>query len=496
MGGDPARAGDAGSDVRGRLVAVWKRVLALSWPVMLEQTFRTMMRTTDIVVTALFSPVAVAAIGLADLYARFPLWVGLGLGAGAIALSSQDTGSGADANRDEAISGALLLGALLGVPFVAFGLLFGREAVALLGAPAEVARTGGLYLTVIFATAPARHVGLIAARSLQGTGDTRTPMYVNVAGNLLNIALSVVLGLGLLGAPRLEVLGVGLATATANVVIAVALLAALAGTWADAGLTVPSDPVVARQLVVVSAPSVAEGLASTLAEFPLNAILLGFGTEVNAAFQIGRRVYQQVTSPLSRGLNVGASVVVGQALGAGDAARARFEGWATTALGVVTVGTIGLVLVAAAPALAGLLVEGETARTTVEFARVYGLTAGAPGRAARRERDPGPVRRAHHRDVRVDGRRHLPARGRARLRRARGVRRHRGDVRLDGARGGGILPTRELGRACDRDDGRTWKRDPGLTRREAMGGWRDPRARAPHAFGGTPYPQWKPPRHP
>ena len=39
------------------------------------------MRTVDILVTALFSPVAVAAIGLADLYARFPLRVGLGMGA-------------------------------------------------------------------------------------------------------------------------------------------------------------------------------------------------------------------------------------------------------------------------------------------------------------------------------------------------------------------------------------------------------------------------------
>ena len=41
----------------------------------------TLMRTVDILVTALFSPVAVAAIGLADLYARFPLGVGLGMGA-------------------------------------------------------------------------------------------------------------------------------------------------------------------------------------------------------------------------------------------------------------------------------------------------------------------------------------------------------------------------------------------------------------------------------
>jgi Na+-driven multidrug efflux pump len=98
---------------RARLFGVWRRVFDLSWPVMAEHVLRTLMRTTDIVVTGLFSPAAVAAIGLADLYARLPLRIGLGLGSGVIALSSQDTGSGATANRDEAITQALLVGALI-----------------------------------------------------------------------------------------------------------------------------------------------------------------------------------------------------------------------------------------------------------------------------------------------------------------------------------------------------------------------------------------------
>jgi putative MATE family efflux protein len=402
-----------------RVRSVWKRVFSLAWPVMAEQTFRTAMRTTDILVTAAISPVAVVAIGLADLYARFPLWVGLGMGGGAIALSSQDTGASEDdggdgettggrgdgdrptddhdrgegpdrerpdgeaaadrasANRDQAISSAVVLGAVLGVPFAAFGVLFGESAIALLGADPEVVELGGQYLAVIFLTAPARHVALVAARSLQGTGDTRTPMYVNVVANGLNITASAVLGLGLLGAPRLGVLGVGAATAAANVFTAGALCLALLGDWSDADLVRPTDAVVFWQLVVVSAPSVAEGLLSTLAEFPFNAILLGFGTAVNAAFQVGRRVYQQVTSPLSRGYNVAVSVVVGQALGSEDPEEARYLGWATAGLGVVTVGAIGVVLAVVAPPLVDLFADdAETARYAVDFARVYGLTAG------------------------------------------------------------------------------------------------------------------------
>ncbi|WP_418282907.1 MATE family efflux transporter [Halorubrum sp. DTA98] len=367
-----------------RLRRVWTRVFSLAWPVMAEQTFRTAMRTTDIVVTALFSPAAVVAIGLADLYARFPLRIGLGLGGGAIALSSQDTGAGATDTRDEAVTQAILLGAISGLPFVVFGLFLGEFAIDVFGrlvgqpTPAEVVALGSVYLAIVFATAPARHVALVAARALQGTGDTRTPMYVNVLANSVNIAGSVLLGLGLWGFPRLEIVGVGLATAAANVLTAGLLSAAIYGSWADASFTRPRDLTITRQLLRVSAPRMAEGFGSEIAEFPFNALLLGFGEAVNAGFQIGRRVYQQVTGPLSRGYNVAASVLVGQALGAGDPDDARFNGWAVAGLGVVTVGTIGLVLVVLAPWLVSIFTaDAETAAYAVDFARVYGIAGAA-----------------------------------------------------------------------------------------------------------------------
>ncbi len=368
----------AGNPGRERVLQVWRRVLSLSWPVMAEHVFRTLMRTTDVIVTGFFSPAAVAAIGLADLYARLPLRIGLGLGTGAIALSSQDTGSGATANRDEAVSQALLLGVVTGIPFILFGFLFGRAAIAILGAPADVAEMGGTYLAIIFATAPARHVALVGARSLQGTGDTRTPMYVNVISNLLNVIGSVVLGLGLFGAPPLGIVGVGLATAFGNVFTALLLLAAMWTDWSDASLARPHDWVIARQLVTVSIPRIAEGLVATAIEFPFNSLLLGLGTEVNAAYQIGRRAYQQITAPLARGYNVAASIVVGQGVGEGRPDEARFEGWATAALGIITVGTIGFLLVLFADVFVVLFTrDPATLEYAAGFAQAYGLAAPA-----------------------------------------------------------------------------------------------------------------------
>ncbi|WP_410765703.1 MATE family efflux transporter [Haloferax sp. DFSO60] len=366
----------------GRLRAVWRRIFALAWPVMAEQTSRTAMRTVDVAVTAALSPAAVVAIGLADLYARFPLRIGLGLGSGAIALSSQDTGSGADTNRSEAIQTALLLAFLAGLPFIAFGFLLGDVAIGVFPASERAVQLGTTYLAVVFATAPARLLALVGARSLQGIGDTRTPMVVNLFANVLNIGLSVGLGFGLFGLPALGVFGVGLATSTANVVSASLLLFALFRPSSAIGFVRPRDRTVATQLVGISAPRVGEGIAAELAEFPFNALLLGFGDAVNAGFQIGRRVYQQVTGPLARGYSVAASILVGQALGEGDRERARFNGAAVALLSVVTVGGIGFLLAAFAEPAVGLLGTGGNDADlawAVEFAIAYGLAA--PGLA-------------------------------------------------------------------------------------------------------------------
>jgi putative MATE family efflux protein len=353
---------------------VWRWTLSLSWPVMIQQVFQTLMRTTDIIVTGLFSPVAVAAIGLADLYAQIPLRLGQGLGGAAIALSSQDTGAGADANRDEAVTQALIIGALIGVPLAVAGALFGSTAIDLLGAAPEVVRLGGLYLAVILVASPAKHVAIIGVRALQGTGDTKTPMLINIGSNVINIACSVVLGLGIGPFPRLGIFGVGLATALANAFTAASILLAFTTDRIGLSFRRPRDWTITRQLVVVGTPQFAEGMSSTVAMFPFNALLLGFGTEVVAAFHIGRRMRQQVTAPFYRSFSTASSVITGQTLGGDDPESARFNGLAVIALAFVLLGLSGGALIVGAAPLARVFTsDPATLAYAVDFARVFGL---------------------------------------------------------------------------------------------------------------------------
>lgn len=366
--------------MHSRILAVWRKTISMTWPVMTEQAFNTLMRTTDILITAAFSPAAVAAIGLADLYTRIPLRIGLGLGSGAITLSSQETGREAKASRDEAITQALALGFLVGLPFTLAGVLVSNWLIAFLGADTAVVRLGGTYLMLVFAASPARIVGLVGAQSLQGTGDTRTPMYINISGSVLNIIASLALGLGLGPFPKLHVVGVGIATAGATVLTAIVFLVVIAMPQTEAEFARPRNPVITRHLVAVSTPKVGGGMLTMVAQFGFNALLVNFGTAVYAGYNLGRRMHQQVTGPIYRSFRTSASIIVGQQLGEGNLDDARFEGYAVAALALTLLVLAGGALAVWAEPLVRLFTDDDaTVHYAVAFARVYGVLALAFG---------------------------------------------------------------------------------------------------------------------
>ena len=358
-----------------RFLSIWQRTFTLGWPIAVEETLTTLMRTVDIVITGLFSPAAVAAVGLADLYAQIPQRIGQGLGTGAIAISSQDTGRGADRTRNRATTQAIIIGALCGIPLVIVGLLFSHALIAILGAESEVAHLGGLYLAFVFAAAPMRIVGRVGARSLQGTGDTRTPMLATGSANALNIVLTVSLGLGIWGAPDLGIVGVGVATAVSRTFEALTIVGAIASARTPLSFAQPRDLVITRQLVAVSVPNFAGGMSSSLANFPFNALLLLFGTEATAAYHIARRIYQQFTGPLYRSFSTVTSIVVGQTLGEGRPDEARSSAGAILTLSVITLGCAGVILFAGAEQLVAIFTQDPTTIDyAVEFTRAFAVS--------------------------------------------------------------------------------------------------------------------------
>ncbi|MCU4743032.1 MATE family efflux transporter [Natronoglomus mannanivorans] len=330
---------------RGRTLTEWKRFVRLGWPISVQSFVRTGMRTTDVIVAGIFGPAAIAALGLSNLYTRLALYTGIGIGTGSLALASQDTGSGADANRDQAVTQALLIGFVVGIPFALFAFLFSEQALLVFGAPNEVIVTGAPYLLLVLGTAPFRHIVLIGEKSLQGTGDTMTPMYIRGGANVVNIVGTVILGLGVGPVPQFEVIGIGLATAGSNILAAIAVVLVFTTSWSEVNLVRPTDFTIAKQIVSISIPRTVEGLSTTAASFPLEAILITFGVEVYAAYTVGQQVRSQLTGPFARSYGVLGSILTGQAIGEKRIEDAHFSTAALTLFACLTIGVLSIVMI-------------------------------------------------------------------------------------------------------------------------------------------------------
>ena len=276
---------------------IWREVFHLAWPVMLNHIFTTAMRTTDMILMGYFGPAAVTAVGLGDVWESIILRIGLGLGSGSISLISQESGDNslaAKANKDVILSQVIFVSMLIGIPFVFIAFFFSEQMIAILGAAPEVIELGAQYLLIIFAAAPFRIVVIIAARALQGSGDTKTPMIVEVISNFINILVSVGLALGIGFFPEMGVPGVGIGTFTAKTLSAVIFIAIFLNSKSEFNLKNPVkhwDFLLIKQLFKVSSPRIAQGLYQSLITFPFNSILLLFGTEASSAYHIARRVF-------------------------------------------------------------------------------------------------------------------------------------------------------------------------------------------------------------
>lgn len=342
---------------------------------MVTGAVRVSMRTVDVLVVGrVVGAVGVAAVGIADSVARLVLKLAQGIAAGTVALVSQHTGAGDRRAADETMTQTLLLALALGIPIASLGWWGAGALFRLLGADADLAREGQAYLRIVLASAPFRMAAMMAAKGIQAAADTRTPMVVRTSATLVNVALTVVLVPGLAGAPALGVAGAAWGTAVGNTLSAIAFLAVLASGRLPVGLAPPRwDPDTVRAILRIGGPQVAERVLYAAADIPLNAILLVFGTDANAAFQIGRRVQQYLRMP-ARGFAAASSALVGARIGADDPDRAADYGRGSVALSTVI--ALGLALAAAlgAPMIAPLFVsDGGTIPLATDWIRVLAL---------------------------------------------------------------------------------------------------------------------------
>jgi putative MATE family efflux protein len=271
--------------------------------------------------------------------------VGLHVGAGERSLARR----AAWASLAYALGAGLLVTAA--APFIVAHL-----GLAVPGASPATASAARAYLAWTLAGSPLEFLGSAAVAALQASGDTRTPLAIGVACNVVHVGTNRVLILGTPWTPAFGAGGAGFSTVltfTLEAALAIAALSRLsgavslrrdgppaAGSWRDE----------AREVRRVSLPSLAERVLYHAGFLGFVLVIARLGDDVMAANQALISV-ESICFLSADGFGIAAAALVAQKLGARRPAEARQCALLATRYAVVLLTGLGVAFLVARAAV-------------------------------------------------------------------------------------------------------------------------------------------------
>ena len=320
-----------------------RAALELAWPGIIEQSVSAAGTAVVFAFVGHLGAAATAGVGAASsfLFLMFPVWRSLAIGT--IAIVSRRMGEGRVAEAEDATRQSLLLGAIAGVVFGVFFVLFSAPLLRLLGADEEIVAIGAPFLAVVGAANGTVTVWLIGTSAMRAAGDTRTPMFLSGASVVISVALAYLF---------IDVLQIGpMGSAYASSISwLLGMFAMLVLLWRGrAGLRIAGGPwhitrQTTRTLFAISLPSGLESATFSFGILFLSGLVFRLSTADVAAHQIIGQIETFSFFPCI-GFSSAASALVGQALGMGDPDRARRAGWAAAGMALVWATAAGIAFV-------------------------------------------------------------------------------------------------------------------------------------------------------
>jgi putative MATE family efflux protein len=314
---------------------------------------------------------AVAAVGAGQrvFFALQALLMAIGVGT--TALVARSWGAGAREEASRITSSSLMLGAMVGLILMIFGMVFSHRIAEVFGLDEATAQLAARNIFWLAAFIIGFAIDIILSSALRAAGNAWTPLLFGLAVNLVNLPLLYTFILGKFGAPRMGSAGAPFASGLSFVLCG----AVLVSLWMRQKLTIkfyPGDifkktrylrvlkigyPVALEQVVLQSG-------------FFLFLSLIGryYGTESFAAYNVGVNMLN-AAMVVGVGFSIAGSTLVGQHLGAGDVEGAARSGWRACGMAVAAMTLIGLCIGFNAPALARFFLGSDeiAVQRTMEF---------------------------------------------------------------------------------------------------------------------------------
>ncbi len=265
------------------VMPVGKLLANMAIPMILSMLVQAMYNVVDSIYISRYSESAVTALGLAFPVQNVQIGVAVGIGVGVNSLLSKSLGEGNRERADRTAGNGIFLALAATVIFVLFGILGTRPYYQLQGASAEILESGIAYTSICCICTAGVYFEVLFERMLQATGRTMHTMITQGVGAIVNIVLDPVFifGVEALGIPAMGAAGAAVATVLGQWIAALLAFIFNLKLNPDVHLSMrnilPKSDVI-RPVLTVGVPSMIMNSVSSVMNFSMNQILLGFPT--------------------------------------------------------------------------------------------------------------------------------------------------------------------------------------------------------------------------
>jgi len=363
----------------------FKTIMILAWPLFIEQVLSTLVHYVDSAMVGQLGAYATAAVSISNPVFMLMNGAVMAFGVGLTAMIAQSIGAGDIARVKKIMYHGLMIPIFLGIPLLILLASLAEWIPTFMGAAEDVVHYGAQYNMILAMSRPFIVASMLFNSAMRGAGDTKTPMYINLIANLLNVLgnfflISAEPTISLFGF-RFTFIGAGLGVAGAAISTSASLI--VGGIISTVIVFRKESPIrislknrekldkdLFKQLFSISTPAMLERFCMNGASIVVTKSIATLGTVAVAANSLYATAESLSYMPAFSFASA-VTTLVGQSLGAGKPKLAKTFIKQTTLIGIVLMIFTGIGLYAFAdPLISFFTKDAEVIRLASDCLRL------------------------------------------------------------------------------------------------------------------------------
>ncbi len=301
-----------------------KQIFFLIIPVMLENIFQMSAGLISAAMIGRLTPSLISAQGISSRVTGILWCLFKGIGVGATVVIAKNRGENDMANSKKTFEQTCLSGCLLAALIILIVLFNSHNITTFFTANTYTLQAADAYLKIVVLTAPFLLIMSAVTAAFQACGNTKTPMYIAVVVNIMNIILGYMLIYGKLGFPRLSLQGAAIAlllSQACGAMLGIYLLYnkryGLFSTVLSKSQFFKIELNQIKQVYSIGLPAAFESIFWQLSAVVMSKAILSYGEVTFAAYQLGLQAELMSEMP-AVGVGIAATSMTANAIGKKD----------------------------------------------------------------------------------------------------------------------------------------------------------------------------------